>query len=153
MLVIVSEAPTEGQRADPAGITSQTRENVLTTASAMQRRDGRLSRFMTSTLAVALAVSTLIAPSTLARGPHDCCRRAGAMPRHTSLQCCMPDRPEQTPRQAPPQGPTTPAPELLPLLPVAAVIPPLVVRVALATGPGRMAPFQPLYLLHATLLV
>jgi hypothetical protein len=122
-------------------------------ASAMQRRDGKPSRFMTSVLAFALAVSTLIAPSALARGEHDCCKRASA-PSHSALQCCMPDRPEQTPRQAPPQAPTTPAPELLPLLPVAASVPPLLVPMALAIAcPGRMVATAPLYLLHATLLV
>jgi hypothetical protein len=122
-------------------------------ASAMQQRDGKPSGFMTSTLALALAVSTVIVPSALAQDAHHCCKRAGAVPPHTSLQCCVPVRPEQMPRQAPPQGPTTPSLELLPLLPVAAIIPPLVVRSALATCPSRMVPFPPLYLLHATLLV
>ena len=109
---------------------------------------------MTSVLALALAVSTLITPSALARGAHDCCKRAGSPPAHTSLQCCMPDLPDQTPRQTPPQAPTAPAPELLPLLPVAASVPPLLVPTALAIAcPGRMMTFPPLYLLHSTLLV
>ncbi len=109
---------------------------------------------MTSTLVVALAVSTLITSSALAKGAHDCCKRAGAPATHSALQCCMPERPEQTPRQAPPQAPTTPTPELLSLLPVAASVPPLLVPTALPSAcPGRMVSSAPLYLLHATLLV
>jgi len=110
---------------------------------------------MTITLAVALAVSSMLVPSTLARGPHDCCKRADAMPRHTSLQCCMPDRPEQTPRQAPPlQVSSAPAPDLAPLLPVASAPPPSFENAVLLTARTTLvgAP-PPLYLLHSSLLV
>lgn len=109
---------------------------------------------MTSMLAFALAVSTLAVP-TAAADPHACCKRMGAhVPVH-ALQCCMPDRPEQSSRQAPPsRSAVTPAPDLTPLPGSASIAPPALLPVAPPIDrPGSLVAPPHLYLLHATLIV
>ena len=117
-------------------------------------RDRQSGRFLTSLLAFALAVLTLVGPVPVAAGnPHGCCRHMGAPSPVTTVQCCLPapTRPTQAP---PPQVSSAPAPDLAPLLPIASVPPPSF-EVLLPPMAGAMpvgAP-PPLYLLHASLLV
>lgn len=117
------------------------------------KRDGTPSRFMTSLLAVALAVFTLATPPAIASGPHDCCKRMGHTPGGTTVQCCMPARPEP-PRSTPPaQGPAVPSPDLAPLLPALATPVPPVVATLVVAPPSLLVAPPPIYLLNATLLV
>ena len=122
-----------------------------------QRRDRTPSRFTTSLLAVALVVSTLVVPaSAMAAGAHACCTRvAGQHAPPVSVKCCAPDRPDGVPQPTPPpQAPKAPAPDLTPLLPSAAIVPPLLVPHGAPVACLRQLVDPPqLYLLYSTLIV
>jgi len=117
-------------------------------------RDRQSGRFLTSLLAFALAVFTLVAPARVAAAnPHACCAHMATPCPQATLQCCLPapSRPTQAP---PPQVSSAPAPDLAPLLPIASAPPPSLENlVLLIAGTPPVGAPPPLYLLHASLLV
>ena len=144
-----------GRGTGAAGIISHVCENVLRTASAMQKRcDRHMSRLMTSVLAVALAVSTLGAPlPALAANAHACCTRMAGHCPSASMPCCAVGQRDRAPEPLPMPRATTPAPDLD--RPLAAAM--LSLRPLPATAPVYCLkrPFAPLalYLLNSALLV
>lgn len=119
----------------------------------MQRmRDRQPGRFVTSLLAFALAVCSL-APPALGSTPHDCCKRMGRPASATTVQCCMPARPESPRSTSPAQGPAVPAPDFTPLPPVFAAPVPAIVTTPVVARPGLLVTAPSIYLLNATLLV
>jgi hypothetical protein len=120
-----------------------------------QRRDRKPRRFMTSLLAVALAVSALVVPAAAsAASVHACCTRvAGEHP--VSIKCCRPDERDRTPEPTPPpRAATAPAPDLAVPLPAHAAMVPLNAILGAAVAWFRpLVASPPLYLLHSTLLV
>ena len=117
-----------------------------------QRRDRKSGRFMTSVLAIALAVSTLsLTPAAATPSAPPCCVRMGASCPLIKITCCGTERPDRAPLAPLPQAPATPAPDLVPL--AFSAQPSFDPAVVVAATSVRLDTSPPLYLLHSTLLV